>query len=345
MKYSVLLRPIKYSDLDALLNLALEAQYGITSLPKQRDFLEKKISLSINSFAKEIEGPENESYLFVLENIVSKEILGTCGIISQTSIREPFYSFELQTIQNASPSLHIYKEHSLLYLHRTKHTPTEICSLFLTQKARNKGLAKLLSLSRFIFMQVHSIRFNSTVVAKMRGIISKEGISPFWEHILKPFFTMTFAEADLLRLSNTEFITDLIPKNPIYIDLLPKEVQEVIAKIHPNTIPALKILEKQGFKFSNKIDIFDGGPNYYAPLKEIHSVKHCKSGYLHSIVKKNPSSDILSIVCNPKIHFLSAYGYIQENSSNKVTLSEELVKTLKLEIDDPVAYLHLGTLP
>lgn len=50
-----------------------------------------------------------------------------------------------------------------------------------------------------------------------------------------------------------------MPKHPLYIDFLSPEAQAVIGKVHPQTAPARTVLEKEGFRYLNYIDIFDGG--------------------------------------------------------------------------------------
>ena len=57
----------------------------------------------------------------------------------------------------------------------------------------------------------------------------------------------------LMSAQNKQFISDLVPRHPIYIDLLPDVVQEVIGKPNEHTIPALKLLESEGFSFVNSI--------------------------------------------------------------------------------------------
>ncbi len=43
------------------------------------------------------------------------------------------------------------------------------------------------------------------------------------------------------------FIAELMPRFPVYVDLLPKDAQEVIGKMHPHTLPKKS---KLGFSFS-----------------------------------------------------------------------------------------------
>lgn len=51
-----------------------------------------------------------------------------------------------------------------------------------------------------------------------------------------------------------------MPKHPIYTHFLSDEAQSVIGQVHPQTAPARAVLEKEGFRYRNYVDIFDGGP-------------------------------------------------------------------------------------
>src|SRR5687768_18577669 len=72
---------------------------------------------------------------------------------------------------------------------------------------------------------------------------------------------------------NKKFIADLMPTHPIYIPLLPKEAQEVIGKVHEQTIPAMRMLEGEGFKFAGMVDIFEAGPVVTCARDEIRTVR------------------------------------------------------------------------
>ncbi|MCV5217436.1 arginine N-succinyltransferase, partial [Escherichia coli] len=70
------------------------------------------------------------------------------------------------------------------------------------------------------------------------------------------------------------FIADLMPRLPIYINLLSQEAQAVIGQVHDITRPALKLLEREGFTNRGYVDIFDGGPTVECDLRNIDSVRH-----------------------------------------------------------------------
>jgi len=64
-----------------------------------------------------------------------------------------------------------------------------------------------------------------------------------------------------------------MPKYPIYVNLLSKEAQDVIGKVHDKTRPALQLLEEEGFSCRGYVDIFDAGPTVEANLSHIRTAQ------------------------------------------------------------------------
>ena len=104
------------------------------------------------------------------------------------------------------------------------------------------------------------LRFGPRIMAEIRGWTDSDGYSPFWEAVGRKFFKMDYKIADRMSAKDHRFISDLMPRYPVYIELLPDSAQEVIAKPHPHAEPAKALLESQGFRFNNMVDIFDAGP-------------------------------------------------------------------------------------
>ena len=105
-------------------------------------------------------------------------------------------------------------------------------------------------------------------------MVSPEGVSPFWEAVGRHFFRMDFAEADKLSATtDNQFILDLMPQHPIYVDLLPEEARAVIGQCHRDGEGARRLLEWEGFRSRNVVDIFDGGPLMSAPRDAIRTVR------------------------------------------------------------------------
>ena len=152
-----------------------------------------------------------------------------------------------------------------------------LVSLYLAPDFRGGGAGRLLSKCRFAFMAQFTRRFAAKIIAEMRGVSDEHGRSPFWEGLGRHFFSIDYDRAEhVVGMGNKAFIAELMPKHPIYTLLLPPEAQTVLGKVHPDTAPALHLLEQEGFRYQGYIDIFDGGPTVEAPLADIRSVRRSR---------------------------------------------------------------------
>ncbi|MEZ5276777.1 MAG: arginine N-succinyltransferase [Opitutaceae bacterium] len=277
-------RPVRPDDLDALVEMAGAIRGGMTSLPPDRDVLAQKIDESLRAFDARIRKPGGEFYLFVLEEGADGAIAGTAGIVARVGGFDPFYSYEIRHETFSHEPLNLNREVEVLHLKTNHKGPSEVCSLYLRPASRRSGRGRLLSLSRFLFMAMFPQRFDREVLSEMRGFIDESGRSPFWESVGRHFFQNDFATADFLSgLGNKSFIEDLMPEYPIYVTLLPEEVQKVIGRVHPATEPALRLLHEEGFTFANEVDIFDAGPLLRAETRKVRTIASSRVARLESI--------------------------------------------------------------
>ena len=336
---SIVLRQIADSDLEGLKKLAASHSGGITSLPNEETFLEDRIHESIRSFDPTIKKPGSEVYLFVLEDIEAKELAGTSSILARIGGFEPFYSYEIRPERIHHEPLGIDKEIELLHLKMDHKGPSEIGSLLLNHDYRKSGLGRLLSLSRFLFVATFPERFDEQIIAELRGYIDEDGRSPFWETVGQPFFEHDFYTADALSgLGNKEFIHDLMPKYPIYVDLLPPQVQSVIGRVHRNSGPALNLLYEEGFVRTNEVDIFDAGPLVSVAVRNIRTIRECRQSEIGSLLGGVEESSEC-IVANPVLDFRASYGVVEERDDGSVGIAEELAALLKLRQGDTLTYV------
>jgi arginine N-succinyltransferase len=271
----LVVRPISMSDYDSLHECAVESGHGFTSLPVNEELLRKRIQHSEYSFGKgDVSAATDESYLMVGVDSETGHVVGTTGIEAAVGFDTPFYSYHISTHVHSSRRLGVKKQVKILTLGNDYTGATELCTLFLLADYR-KGLnGRLLSKCRFLMLAEHQERFDSTVIAEMRGVSDQNGNSPFWQWLKEHFFSIDFTLADYLTgIGNKGFIADLMPKYPIYINLLSEEAQAVIGKVHENTKPALRLLEQEGFSCRDHVDIFDGGPTVECQLAQIRSVR------------------------------------------------------------------------
>ena len=310
----------------------------MTSLPANSLVLKQKIEASLQGFSSKGQEPGNESYLFVLEDLATGQIVGTSGIVVAVGGSKPFYSYKLSTLVHTSEALKIHKEIKALHLVNDYQGVSEICTLFLTAAYRKGGNGKLLSRARFLFMAEFPERFAKTVIAEMRGVQNQEGRSPFWRNLGRHFFEMDFSKADYLTATgNKQFISDLMPRYPIYVPLLPPEAQAVIGVVHQATEPALNMLEKEGFQFEGYVDIFDGGPTIQAYRDQIRTIRESSRGIVKDI-RPNLNSETF-LISNTQLKFQVCLGNLHQEEDGTVQITPDVATAMQLAPGDPVRFI------
>lgn len=282
----LLIRPSRPEDVGALVSLAGKAGFGMTNLPPDEGKLSARIDHSMQSFADDAnhEPDDPATYFMVLEDTENRRIVGTSGIYARIGVKQPFFTYKLITLVQSSRLLNKSVSSQILQLSNNHMGNTEIGMLFLDPDYRGAGAGRLLGACRYLLMAQFPDIFADTVIAEMRGWHDEGGISPFWNAIGAHFFEMSFAEADnLSALRSNQFISDLMPKHPIYVDLLPGDAQAVIGKPHDETRPALRLLENEGFRYHGVIDIFDGGPMVEVPRQAIRSIRNSRHATVAAI--------------------------------------------------------------
>lgn len=269
------IRPARMADHGNVMTLARQAGFGMTSLPPDAEVLAAKIEASEASFAGRYPKPGQESYFFVLEDTErGGGVVGTCAIKARIGLTQPFYSYKLTTITQASLQLNIFSQQTLLQVTNDLTGSTEIGGLFLAPGYRRDRIGTLISFARFLFIANHPERFANQIIAEMRGVHDHEGNAPFYNALPRKFFKMPFTKADYINATQgNQFINDLMPKYPIYLSLLSKSGREVVGQVNAASEPAKVMLERQGFRYQGYIDIFDGGPTLCAEKSQIEVVR------------------------------------------------------------------------
>jgi len=341
----MLIRPATTADLKSLHELARQTGPGLTTLPDDIELLEEKIEQSIQAFNSKISDPGLEYYLFLLEDSETGQIIGTSALVATVGLSEAFYTYHLGTVVHSSPELNVHNVINTLYLGNDYTGVSEICTLFLHPDYRKDGNGQLLSRSRFLFMSMHLNRFAPKVIAEMRGVSDDNGHSPFWDAVGNHFFTMEFTDADAISgEGKNAFIAELMPKYPIYLPLLPESAREVIGKVHPDTMPALKMLENEGFEFRGYVDIFDAGPSIEVQTHKIKTIENSNSCIVTVVdddeFNKNESQ--LCMLANEEVvDFRACYGngiLIQQH----ITINSTMAELLKVDSGDNLRIYPTG---
>jgi arginine N-succinyltransferase len=335
-----IIRPAAISDLEPLEQLAGQAGVGLTTLPRDRSLLKKRIQKSIRSLAEFAERPGGESYLFVMEDWPSGKVVGASGIVSKVGGFEPFYAYQIETSLFESAAIGIRKEVPILRLVEEHDGPCEVGSLFLDPEYRGDGNGRMLQLVRFLFIAEHPEAFEHTVVSEIRGVVDDAGRSPFWDALGHHFFGIDFPQADYLSVVNKKFIADLMPDHPIYMSLLPKNAQEVIGRPHKDSVPAVRNLEEEGFVFAGRVDIFDAGPVMTCERDQIRAIRESRRGTVARITDA-PMESPIYMVGTIGTDFRACKSVIQINADGTVRLPDATAAALDVRIGDPVRYVTL----
>ena len=268
----MIVRPVRVTDLPALMDLVQQAGPGFTTLPVNEDRLVHRVRWAQRTFAEQVERADAD-YLFVLEDD-DQQVVGVSAMSGAVGLREPWYNYRVGLTVSASPDLGIARQIPTLFLNNEMTGQSELCSLFLRHDQRQGTNGRLLSLGRLLFVAEFPQLFGDKLIAELRGSADEHGCSPFWDSLGRHFFKKEFSYADHLSgLGNKSFIAELMPRQPLYTCLLTEQAQAVIGKAHPNTVPAMKLLNAEGFAHQGYIDIFDAGPVIEAPVAKIRSVR------------------------------------------------------------------------
>ncbi len=329
-----LIRPIQLSDFDTFVKMAHSASIGMTNMPKNPELLLKKIEGSLKAFAERGSAPKEECYLFVLES--GEAVEGVSGLFGKTAAAAPEYFFQIEPL--ALPRFHaaVCKEMLLLHPKALQNGPSEICALFLARNVRKAGLGRLLSLSRFLFIASFPDRFEENVTALMRGLFDAENRSPFWEGVGRKFLDLDFVSLLRLREAGEGFVANILPRYPLYASLLTEEAQAAIGKVHPNTLPALAMLQHEGFTESRLIDFFDGGPQISAPKASIRAIRNSRTALVGALVTQLEGADFL--ISNERLDFRAIQNPLLEQGA-EVTLTHEAAEALHVRVGERIRYV------
>lgn len=324
-----IIRPAEVSDLDAFQGLIATARAGITSLAIDRDALRERIEQSRASFTKSTEVPGDERYFFALEDVSKGRVVGMCAIIAAVGLDEAFYSYRVGTVVHASKELGVHRTLPALYLSNDYTGCAELTSLFLGPEHRGKGLGRLLSKSRLLFIAEFAQRFGEKVIAEIRGVSHDNGRSPFWDGLGQHFFAMDFPTADhLVGAGNKSFIAELMPKHPIYVLFLPEEAREAIGQPHQSSRRALRLLEEEGFHYENYVDIFDAGPTVECRRGEIRAVRESRRREVR-VGRAGRTVASRCIICNTQLEgFRCALAKVELEGETVAILSEKTAELL-----------------
>ncbi|KEI70396.1 arginine N-succinyltransferase [Endozoicomonas elysicola] len=338
----IVIRPIHEQDREVLWQIANQTGAGFTSLQPNRPMVDNKLAWALtsfkqasqkNSYKKDASDPEHKNalYLFVMEDTQTGQVVGTAGIESAVGLDSPWYNYKVSKQVHASQQLNVYTMVDTLMLCSDHTGFSELCTLFLLPDYRHSKNGAFLSKSRMMFMAAFPELFAEDLFAEMRGYCDDQEVSPFWEALGRHFFAVDFAEADRQSTVDKAFIAELMPRHPIYTNLLPDEAREVIGITHESTTPARHLLESEGFHYTGYVDIFDAGPLLEARVKDVRSVRESRQ-YKVKIVDSNTTDQRRWLMANNELeNFRCIMGNLSYEGLEFVKITKEQASALNLE--------------
>ena len=336
----MIIRPIKEQDHEALWQIAQITGVGFSSLQPDEEMVQKKLDWAVRSFSAE-KPLEEAYYLFVMEDTETGQVVGVTGIESAVGLKDPWYNYKVNTQVHASRELDVYTRIKTLTLCSDYTGHSELCTLFLTPEYRKSYNGHLLSKCRFLFMAAHEPLFDDNIIAELRGYSDENGESPFWEALGRRFFAVDFVEADQQVSRGKSFIAELMPRNAIYTNLLPAKAQSVIGQTHQDTVPARKLLESEGFRYTGYIDIFDGGPVLETEVEDIRAIRDSRR-YRVRVHDSVDTDETVWLIANSQFRdFRCMAGQLSFEGLESVNISQKQAEALNVQDGDELRVVPL----
>jgi arginine N-succinyltransferase len=274
-------RPVEPADAGALETLLAASMPGVHTLPRTRERIAAFIERSIASFSAHVDIPSEESYLFVLEDLENRQVVGTASIHASAGSNGTYFAFRNDVIQQVSRDLNISHSVHALTLCSELTAYSQLSGFTIGQREKAGREAALLSRGRLLYAVLAPHRFGDRFFVPLAGVTDENGQSPFWDALGRKFFKMDFLDAErtIGGARNRTLIVELMPHYPVYVPLLPGPAQAVMGQIHPSGELAFNLLTQEGFEADEYIDIFDGGP-----ILQAH--KHALRSFSGSLVRR-----------------------------------------------------------
>lgn len=340
-------RQANADDLDDLFELA--QLLDTVNFPADRPHLEGIVARSDASFGASGEDPEAGRYLFALEDLDAKRVVGVSMIIAaHGSVDDPHHYFQVDVDERYSATLGALFRHETLQFRRSLTPHTELGALVLhpDYRGRPERLGRLLSFARFAYIAAHRSRFKDAIQAELLPPFEPDGTSLLWEWLGRRFTGLDYPEADRLSSSNHEFTRELFPRTPLYTSLMPPEVRAVIGDVGPATRGVARMLESVGFRYNRHIDPFDGGPHYECRTDDVSLVRDAI--HTHADIGEPGPDAPVALLATRNAH--GSAGFVATTApcvpgGDHALIDDATAATLSLRPRDPVVVTPLPHRP
>lgn len=220
-------------------------------------------------------------------------------------------------------------EYDLLQFDNTDSKGLELAGNVVSPEFRRQGVGTFHTQARLLFVQMYELPEIETLFADLLTTSDNDGY-PFYEHVVKPMLgNLSYDEADDLRYSDREAVADLLGSvrgslkgvggaAEIPLHVLPSEIVKRFGVVREETIGAKRILERYGFRRSEKFDLLDGGQFYSLRVDDLHRMPIFRKLVLAESRVSDAEQLLFSLAptkrAMPDFQCIRAPGHIDENS-------------------------------
>lgn len=332
---TIRIRPVREDDLDAMLALAESAGPGFTNLPPDRKAIAERIARS-----NALVGDETLGGAIILALEIAGRVRGCGMVFPRLGIEWPFYSYRISyTTQRSSIDGRMVR-FPVLTLTNDLEDCAEVGGLMIDPALLRGGYGRMIARSRYLYIASHRQNFGERVLADLRGW-SDKGRSPFWDAVGGRFYAMSFPEADhICGTTGNQFIADLGPRAPIYVNMLSEEAQQVIGRVHDDGRKALSLLIEEGFRDEGYVDIFDAGVTMVATIDDLRALRELRHAMFARADDGDPLRDHL-VTRGTGADFCCTVGSIEMAGGGQAVTDRTSAAVLGLSEGDRFSYLAL----
>ena len=264
-----MLRPLRTADGPALWSLlepAADELVGMTSLPASAQESDAMCAASASTLADLAAGAfestpaSSASVMFALAD--GDTVVGVTALSFKHNV--PNLAVEVVT---SSDGLGLDMKST-----SAPWTRTELNSSYLAPTARGRGLGPLLSRGRLMFIHQVQRQIPSTIASHLRGSFASDGTAPFWDCFGR-HFTDTWA--------NSVAAEQALAEDPARLDDLvghrravTAEVLSSLGPVNQASLPAFRLLMREGLRPNGMYDPIDGGPTLVADRERTITSQH-----------------------------------------------------------------------
>jgi arginine N-succinyltransferase len=100
----------------------------------------------------------------------------------------------------------------------------------------------------------------------------------------------------------------------------------------------MRMLEAEGFRFDNYLDIFDGGPTMTAPTDQIAAIRSTREAVVTAISSDADSGESCLIATGLLADFRAAWGRVATTAEG-ATIDAQVAQLLGLQPGDTISYV------